>query len=93
MALERCAEGTCRAVADTLRDLDEGYVPLAEEILGERHAPREQVFRWRYPHGAREAVEERRARKRSGPRELGHGPWACDVVVYLPYRRRQSRIG
>ena len=76
-----------------LRDLDEGCVVLAEQVLGECHAPGQDVFHWRDPDGAREAVEERRARQRGGAGELGHGPRACDVVVDLPYRRRESLVG
>ena len=90
---ERGAEGARRAVADAFGDLGKPEVVPAEQILRDRHAPGEQVFHRRQAHGAREALEERRARQRGRLRELGHRPRAREIAVHLPHRWRELRIG
>ena len=90
---ERGAEGARRAVANAFGDFGDSQVVAAEQILCDGHAPGEQVFHWRQAHGAREALEERRARKRGRPRELGHRPRARDIAVHLLHRCCESRIG
>ena len=78
---ERGAEGAGRAVADAFGDLGERDVVAAEQILCDGHAPGDQVLHRRQAHGAREALEERRARQRGRLRELGDRPrrasWPC----------------
>ena len=83
---ERGAEGARRTVADAFGDLVEPEVVAAEQVLRDGHAPGEQVFhRWQ-AHSAREAFEERRARKHGRLRELGNGPRTREMAVHLPHR-------
>ena len=58
---ERGAERARRAVADPRGDLGEPELAAAQQLLGHRHAPGEQVLHRRPSDDAREALEERRA--------------------------------
>jgi hypothetical protein len=93
MPAERRAERACRAVANAFSNFSDRQVVAAQQILRDGHAPAEHVLHRRLAYSAREAFEERRARQRSRPRELGHRPRTCELTVHLPNRRRDSRIG
>src|SRR5262249_43394948 len=93
MAAERDTEGARRAVAEPFSDLGYPEVVTAQQILGDGHAPGDQVLHGRPTDGAREALEECRARQRSRPCELSHRPRSCELTVHLPDRWRKSRIG
>ena len=93
MPAERGAEGARRTIPDALGDLGDPAVVAPEQILGDGHAPGEQVFHRRQADGTREALEERRARKRRRPRELSEGLRPRELPVHLPHRWRQLRIG
>lgn len=86
MPAERGAEGARRAVADAFSDLVEPELVAAEQILRDGHAPGEQVFHRRQAHGAREALEEPRARKCGRLRQLGYRLRTRELAVHLPHR-------
>ena len=93
MPAESCAEGACRAVTDTFSDLGYAEVRTAEQIFCDGHAPREEVFHGRHTHGAREALEERRARERQYRKPLGtahvpsiRAPLSARVIGFVQAR-------
>src|SRR6476620_3685021 len=90
---ERGAERARGPIPHTPCDFGYPEVRLAKQVLRDGHPPGEQVFHWCHANGPREALEERRARKRGRPRELSHRPRARDVGVHLMNRGRQPRIG
>src|SRR5688500_15829970 len=90
---ERGAEGARRSITDAFGDLVESNVVAAEQILGDGHAPGQQVLHRPQANSAREAFEERRARKRGSLRELSDSPRTRELAVHLPHRCRELRIG
>ena len=89
------AESTRRAVADAFGDFGDPKFLASEQILRRRQVARRAGFPFAVPaHGARETLEERRARQRGFLRELLHRPRTRGIAMHLPARRlRKPRIG
>ena len=55
---ERNAERTCGAVPDALGNVGDGALILPEQLLCQRHAPREEIFHGCDADGAIESLEK-----------------------------------
>ena len=73
MPAERNTEGAGRAITDTLRYFGDAPFFALEKILGDFHAPGEQIFHRRHAHDSCETLKEAGSRKSGGPGELGDG--------------------
>ncbi|MNT82735.1 hypothetical protein D3C72_2225050 [compost metagenome] len=65
---------------------------LPQQVLGDRHAPDEQILHRWHADGAREALEEDGAGQCGLVRQLRHGPGMGGIGVDLANGHRQPRI-
>src|SRR5262249_34090597 len=92
MSAEGCAESTRGAVTHALGNLLEPQLLPAQQSLGQRHAPCEEILHGRQTNGPDETVEEDRARQSGFPGKLCHRPRTRRRFVHLPDRQSDSGI-
>src|ERR1700733_4729668 len=87
------AEGACGTVAHALRNFGDATFFPPQQVLGDCHAPGEQIFDRGYAHGATESLEERGAGEGGLFRQLCNRPGPSRAFVHSSYRDSETFVG
>ena len=92
MTLERPAEGSFRAVPESISCLTRTHALLTNPTPGQRHAPPGHVLHGRHPHESGESFRKNGSRQVDLPREGSHSPGFLGMAMDQRERTPNVRI-